>query len=66
MKRIVNSIVVTGMPPEHFVARMKELEAEKTKVMAGLASAKESGNVVALHPKAIDRYKGAVAQLPDS
>jgi site-specific DNA recombinase len=65
MKRIVDSIVVTGRPPEPFVARMKELETEKAKVMAGLEGAKESDNVVALHPKAIDRYKGAVAQLAD-
>jgi site-specific DNA recombinase len=65
MKRIVDSIVVTGMPPEPFVARMRELEAEKAEVMAGLESAKESDNVVALHPKAIDRYKQAVAQLAD-
>jgi len=40
MKRIVDSIVVTGLPPEQFVARMQELEAEKAKVMAGLESAK--------------------------
>jgi site-specific DNA recombinase len=65
MKRIVDSIVVTGMPPEQFVTRMKEFEAEKTKVMAGVENAKESDNVVALHPKAIERYKHAVAQLAD-
>jgi site-specific DNA recombinase len=63
MKRIVDSIVVTGMPPEQFVARMKQLEAEKANVVAGLESAKESDNVIALHPKAIDRYKRAVMEL---
>ncbi|XLS12545.1 recombinase family protein (plasmid) [Bradyrhizobium sp. RDM4] len=42
MKRIVDSIVVTGMPPEQFVARMQELEAEKTKVIAGLEIANEA------------------------
>ncbi|MCA1531441.1 recombinase family protein [Bradyrhizobium sp. NBAIM03] len=65
MKRIVDSIVVTGMPPEQFVARMQELEAEKAKVMAGLESAKESDSVIALHPKALDRYKRAVKELAD-
>jgi site-specific DNA recombinase len=65
MKRIVDSIVVTGMPPEQFVARMKQLDAEKANVVAGLDSAKESDNVIALHPKAIDRYKRAVVELAD-
>ena len=65
MKRIVDSIVITGMPPEQFVARMQELEAEKAKVMAGLESAKESDNVVALHPIALDRYKRAIVELAD-
>ena len=65
MKRIVDSIVVTGMPPEQFVARMKELEAEKAKVTAGLETAKEGDNVIALHPKALDRYKRAVMELAD-
>jgi len=53
------------MPPEQFVARMKELEAEKAKILAGLETAKESDNVIALHPKALDRYKRAVMQLAD-
>lgn len=65
MKRIVDSIVITGMPPEQFVARMQELEAEKAKVVAGLESAEESDNVIALHPKALDRYKRAVKELAD-
>ena len=65
MKRIVDSIVVAGMPPEQFVARMKELEAEKAKVVTGLESAKEGDNVIALHPKALDRYKRAVLELAD-
>ncbi|SCB45757.1 hypothetical protein GA0061098_1011101 [Bradyrhizobium shewense] len=63
MKRIVDCIVITGMPPEQFVARLQELEAEKAKVIAGLESAKESDNVIALHPKALDRYKRAVVEL---
>lgn len=65
IKRIVDCIVVRGMPPDQFVARMQELEAEKVQVMAGLESATESDNVVALHPKALDRYKRAVAELAD-
>lgn len=65
MKRIVDCIVITGMPPEQFVARLQELEAEKAKVIAGLESAKESDNIIALHPKALDRYKRAVVELAD-
>jgi site-specific DNA recombinase len=53
------------MPPELFVARMQELEAEKAKVTARLETAKESDNVIALHPKALDRYKRAVRELAE-
>jgi site-specific DNA recombinase len=42
MKRIVDSIVVAGMPPEQFLSRMKESEAEKAKITAALESAKEN------------------------
>jgi site-specific DNA recombinase len=65
MKRIVDSIVVRGMPPEQFVARMQELDAEKAKVTAGLETAKETDIVIALHAKALDRYKRPVMQLAD-
>ena len=54
MKRIVDSISISGMPPEQFVVRMQELEAEKAKVSASLEVTRESDNVIALHPKAID------------
>ena len=33
--------------------------------MVGLETAKERDNVVALHPKALDRYKSAVLELAD-
>jgi site-specific DNA recombinase len=65
MKRIVDSIVIRGMPPEQFVVRMQGLEAEKSKATAALESTKETDNVIAIHPKAIDRYKQAVAKLAD-
>jgi site-specific DNA recombinase len=65
MKRIVDSIVVAGMPPEQFLSRMKESEAEKAKITAALESAKENDNVIALHPSALARYKKAAAQLAD-
>lgn len=42
-----------------------KLEAEKNKVMAGLESAKESDNVVALHLRRSTRYKRAVTTLAD-
>jgi site-specific DNA recombinase len=37
----------------------------KARVPAGLKTAKESDNVIALHPKAFDRYKRSVRYLAD-
>lgn len=66
MKRIVDSIVVAGMPPEQFVNRMRELEDEKVATTQRLERCKESGEVIALHPKTLDRYKRAVVELADN
>ncbi|MDA9399710.1 MULTISPECIES: hypothetical protein [Bradyrhizobium] len=49
--RIVDCFVVAGIPPEQLVARMQELEAEKIMVAAGLESAKEGDNIIALPPR---------------
>jgi site-specific DNA recombinase len=64
LNRIVDAIA-KGMPPENFVARAKELEAERGSIRVTLEAAKEADNVIALHPKALDRYKRSVAQLAD-
>jgi hypothetical protein len=58
-------IVVSGMPPEQFVGRMQELDAEQKKLKVALETAAETDNVVTLHPKALTRYKQAVAQLAE-
>lgn len=65
MKRIVDSIVVHGMPPEQFVGRMQALDAEQKKLKASLDAAKETDEIVTLHPKALSRYKQAVARLAE-
>jgi site-specific DNA recombinase len=44
---------------------MNELEAERTALAVRLEDAKETDNVIALHPKALDRYKRAVRELAD-
>jgi site-specific DNA recombinase len=64
LNRIVDAIA-KGMPPENFVARAKELEAERGSIRVTLEAAKEADNVIALHPKALDRYKRAVVELAD-
>ncbi|WP_193760453.1 hypothetical protein [Bradyrhizobium yuanmingense] len=45
--------------------RMRELEAERTILAGRLEAAKEVDDVIALHPKALDRYKRAVLELAD-
>jgi site-specific DNA recombinase len=42
---------------------MRELEAERTSLADRLDAAKEANDVIALHPKALDRYKGSVMRL---
>jgi site-specific DNA recombinase len=51
--------------PEPIIPRMRELEAERKMLSETLEAAKEADNVIALHPKAIDRYKRAVMELAD-
>jgi site-specific DNA recombinase len=64
IKRVVD-FVVKGMATDALIPRMNELEAERTSLAAQLEGAKEADNVIALHPKAIDRYKRAVVELAD-
>jgi site-specific DNA recombinase len=64
IKRIVD-FIVKGMATDALIPRMNELEAERKTVAARLATAKEADNVIALHPKALDRYKRAVLELAD-
>ncbi len=42
---------------------MRELEAERKMLNERLEAANEADSVIALHPKALDRYKRAVTEL---
>ncbi|MGY4171725.1 putative urease superfamily metal-dependent hydrolase [Bradyrhizobium sp. USDA 4518] len=42
---------------------MRELEAERKMLSERLEAANEADSVIALHPKALDRYKRAVTEL---
>jgi site-specific DNA recombinase len=53
IKRIVD-FIVKGTATDALIPRMNELEAEKT-LAARIEEAKETDNVIALHPKALDR-----------
>jgi site-specific DNA recombinase len=64
IKRIVD-FIVKGMATDALIPRMNELEAERKTFAARLETTKEADNVIALHPKAIDRYKRAVVELAD-
>src|SRR5207244_4942410 len=57
--------IIKGAPPEPLIPRMRELEAERKMLGERLEAAKEANSVIALHPKAIDRYKRAVMELAD-
>ncbi|WFU19410.1 hypothetical protein [Bradyrhizobium sp. CB3481] len=62
IKRIVD-FIVKGTATDALIPRMNELEAERKTLAARLEEAKETDNVVTLHPKALDRYKRAVMEL---
>ena len=64
IKRAVDAIT-KGAPPEPIIPRMRELGAERKMLSERLEAAKEADNVIAPHPKAIDRYRRAVLELAD-
>jgi site-specific DNA recombinase len=64
IKRIVD-FIVKGMATDALIPRMNELEAERKALAVRHEEANETDNVVALHPKALDRYKRAVRELAD-
>jgi site-specific DNA recombinase len=64
IQRIVD-FIVKGTATDALIPRMNELEAKRKALAARLEEAKETDNVIALHPKAIDRYKRAVRELAD-
>jgi site-specific DNA recombinase len=63
-KRIVD-FIVKGMATDALIPRMNELEAERRMLATRLEEVKEGDSVIALHPKALDRYKRAVRELAD-
>ncbi|MGY3149612.1 site-specific DNA recombinase [Bradyrhizobium sp. USDA 3397] len=64
IKRIVD-FIVKGMATDALIPRMNELEADRKALAARLEETNEADTVIALHPKAIDRYKRAVRELDD-
>jgi site-specific DNA recombinase len=64
IKRIVD-FIVKGMATDALIPRMNELEADRKALAARLEETSEADNVIALHPKALDRYKRAVMELAD-
>ena len=64
IKRIVD-FIVKGMATDALIPRMNELDADRKALAARLEETNEADNVIALHPKAIDRYKRAVMELAD-
>ncbi|WP_429041523.1 recombinase family protein [Bradyrhizobium elkanii] len=64
INRLIDSIA-KGAPAELIAPRLRELEAERGTVRTALESAQQNDEVVTLHPKALTRYKAAVAHLAD-
>ncbi|WP_439400337.1 recombinase family protein (plasmid) [Bradyrhizobium sp. PMVTL-01] len=64
IKRIVD-FIVKGMASDALIPRMNELEADRKALARRLEETNEADKVIALHPKAIDRYKRAVMELAD-
>ena len=64
INRAVDAIT-KGAPPEPLIPRMHELEAERTSVKAAIKAAEEADNVIALPPKALDRYQRDVSELAE-
>ncbi|WP_315767115.1 hypothetical protein [Bradyrhizobium sp. SZCCHNR2009] len=62
--RLVDSIA-KGVPPEAIAPRLRDLEAERGKARQALEMAQEADNVIALHPRALTRYKAAIATLAE-
>jgi hypothetical protein len=60
--RLVDSIV-KGVPAETVAPRIKSLESERLTIRAAMATAREVDNVIALHPKALDRYRRDVIEI---
>jgi site-specific DNA recombinase len=63
IKRAVNAITEEGVPAGPLAPRMRELETERTSLADRLDAAKEANDVIARHPKALDRYKDSVMRL---
>lgn len=54
-----------GAAVTSIVTTLQALEAEKVKLATDLAALKTGDNVVAIHPRAVERYQRALAELAD-
>jgi site-specific DNA recombinase len=63
---LVEAIKVgAGVAVPSIVASIQGLEAEKAKIAADLGVMRTGDNVVAIHPKAVERYQRALVELDD-
>jgi site-specific DNA recombinase len=62
---VVEALKAGGAAITAIVATLQGLEAEKGKLATDLATMKTGDNVVAIHPKAVERYQRALAELSD-
>ena len=62
-RRLVDILAKTDHPPESIGPRLWELKHERDAINVALETAKADDKVVTLHPKALSRYKTAVADL---
>jgi site-specific DNA recombinase len=62
---LVEAIKGGGAAVGAIVVALQGLEAEQAKVAADLASMGTGDNVVAIHPKAVERYQRALVELSD-
>jgi hypothetical protein len=62
---LVDALKGGGGAVPAIVSSIQGLEGEKSKVEAELSASSASNNVVAIHPKAVERYQRALAELAD-
>jgi chromosome segregation ATPase len=64
--RYVTAIGESDEPVEAMIERLNKLEAERAALAEKLRLIEADGNVVALHPAAIDRFATSIAAIHDA
>ena len=65
MDRALDAIIKLGVEPETMAGRIKELEAERIRLVAEIEALRASPKVIALHPSSIERYREDVTRLAE-